>query len=91
MWRIAILAEGAFALRRAKTATGVIRYSTDQVLAVIDNTRAGQDTSTPHRTGNYTVLMVDSDYAAGKLTFSNFHILQSSADDRSAAVYSSPA
>jgi uncharacterized NAD-dependent epimerase/dehydratase family protein len=45
MRRIAILAEGAFTWRSAKTATGVIRYSKDQVVAVIDSTRANQDVS----------------------------------------------
>ena len=45
MRRIAILAEGAFAWRTAKTATGVIRYSKDQVVAVIDSTRMGKDVS----------------------------------------------
>lgn len=43
MRRIAILAEGAFALRTAKTATGVIRYGKDTVVAVIDSTKVGQD------------------------------------------------
>src|SRR5579863_1814684 len=43
MRRIAILAEGAFTLRSAKTATGVIRYGKDTVVAVIDSTRVGQD------------------------------------------------
>jgi uncharacterized NAD-dependent epimerase/dehydratase family protein len=40
--KIAILAEGAFELHHAKTATGVIRYGRDQVVAVIDSTRSGQ-------------------------------------------------
>lgn len=43
MRRIAILAEGAFDWRSAKTATGVLRYGKDMVVAVIDSTRAGQD------------------------------------------------
>lgn len=41
--RIAILAEGAFDWHTAKTAVGVIRYGTDQVVAVIDSVHAGQD------------------------------------------------
>jgi uncharacterized NAD-dependent epimerase/dehydratase family protein len=45
MRRIAILAEGAFEWHYGKTATGVIRYSKDTVVAVIDSTRAGQDVS----------------------------------------------
>lgn len=43
MRRIAILAEGAFNWHSGKTATGVIRYSQDQVVAVIDSTNAGKD------------------------------------------------
>ena len=43
MRRIAILAEGSFNRQGAKTAVGVLRYSQDTVVAVIDSTRAGQD------------------------------------------------
>jgi uncharacterized NAD-dependent epimerase/dehydratase family protein len=43
MRKIAILAEGYFSLDASKTATGVIRYSRDEVVAVIDSTKAGQD------------------------------------------------
>ncbi len=43
MRRVAILAEDAFAWRTAKTATGVIRYGKDAIVAVIDSTRAGKD------------------------------------------------
>jgi uncharacterized NAD-dependent epimerase/dehydratase family protein len=43
MRRIAILAEGAFEWHHGKTATGVIRYGKDTVVAVIDSTKAGQD------------------------------------------------
>src|SRR3984893_8908850 len=45
MRRIAILAEGAFEWHYGKTATGVIRYGKDAVVAVIDSTQAGQDVS----------------------------------------------
>lgn len=45
MRRIAILAEGLFSWHYGKTATGVIRYSKDTVVAVIDSTKAGQDVS----------------------------------------------
>jgi uncharacterized NAD-dependent epimerase/dehydratase family protein len=45
MRRIAILAEGAFEWHYGKTATGVIRYGKDTVVAVIDSTKAGQDVS----------------------------------------------
>jgi uncharacterized NAD-dependent epimerase/dehydratase family protein len=43
MRQIAILAEDAFNWHSAKTATGVIRYGKDPVVAVIDSTKAGQD------------------------------------------------
>lgn len=41
--RVAILAEGRFNWQDAKTAVGILRYSSDEVVAVIDSTRAGQD------------------------------------------------
>lgn len=44
--RIAILAEGRFNWQDAKTAVGVIRYSPDTVVAVIDSSRRGQDAAT---------------------------------------------
>lgn len=43
MRRLAILAEGSFEWHYGKTATGVIRYGKDTVVAVIDSTKAGQD------------------------------------------------
>ncbi|HEY1354631.1 MAG TPA: DUF1611 domain-containing protein [Ktedonobacteraceae bacterium] len=45
MRRVAILAEGAFNPHTAKTATGVIRYGREPVVAVIDSTKAGLDVS----------------------------------------------
>ena len=41
--RLAILAEGEFAPHSGKTAMGVIRYGRDDVVAVIDSTKAGQN------------------------------------------------
>ena len=41
--RLAILAEGQFGAHSAKTAYGVIRYGRDDVVAVLDSTRAGQN------------------------------------------------
>ncbi len=49
MRRIAILAESAFEWHYGKTATGVIRYGRDTVVAVIDSTKAGMDV--PHALG----------------------------------------
>lgn len=43
MRRMAILAEGRFTPQGAKTAVGILRYSQDTVVAIIDSTRAGQD------------------------------------------------
>ena len=45
MRRIAILAEGHFHWQGAKTAVGMIRYGQDQIVAVLDSTKAGQDVS----------------------------------------------
>lgn len=44
--RYAILAEGLFSVHGAKTAVGVLRFSPDPTVAVIDSTRAGQDVAT---------------------------------------------
>ncbi len=41
--RLVILAEGQFAAHSAKTAYGVIRYGRDDVVAVLDSTRAGEN------------------------------------------------
>jgi uncharacterized NAD-dependent epimerase/dehydratase family protein len=42
--RLVILAEGEFGPHSGKTAFGVIRYGRDEVVAVIDSTKAGQAT-----------------------------------------------
>ena len=43
--RIAILAEGSFGILESKTATVLVRYLPDNVVAVIDSANAGRDTS----------------------------------------------
>ena len=43
--RLLILAEGQFGAHSAKTAYGVIRYGPDEVVAVLDSTRAGENVS----------------------------------------------
>lgn len=43
--RIAILAEGSFGVLESKTATVLVRYLPDNVVAVIDSTKAGKDVS----------------------------------------------
>jgi len=50
--RLAILAEGNFGFHHGKTAVGVIRYGPDQVVAVIDSTKAG---------GNVSSILPDRD------------------------------
>ena len=41
--RLVILAEGNFGFHHGKTAMGVIRFGTDEVVAVIDSTQAGRN------------------------------------------------
>ena len=41
--RLVILAEGEFGPHHAKTAYGVIRYGPDDIVAVVDSTRAGEN------------------------------------------------
>ena len=43
--RIAILAEGSFGILESKTATVLVRYLPENVVAVIDSENAGRDTS----------------------------------------------
>jgi uncharacterized NAD-dependent epimerase/dehydratase family protein len=43
--RLAILTEGQFRVHNAKTAMGVIRYGTDEIVALIDSTIAGRNAS----------------------------------------------
>ena len=43
--KLAIFAEGLFAAHNGKTAHGVIRYGTRDVVAVIDSTQAGRTAS----------------------------------------------
>ena len=45
MRNIVILADGSFEPHHGKTATGIIRYSSDRVLAVIDSEHTGLDVS----------------------------------------------
>ena len=42
--KLAILAEGLFARKTAKTAIGVLRYAPYEVVAIVDSVTAGQDT-----------------------------------------------
>ncbi len=42
MRRLVILTEGSFSVFKATTAVGVIRYSPNQTVAVVDSTQAGK-------------------------------------------------
>ena len=41
--RLVILTEGQFGLHHAKTAIGVIRYGSDEIIAILDSTQAGKN------------------------------------------------
>jgi uncharacterized NAD-dependent epimerase/dehydratase family protein len=43
--RLVILTEGQFGIHHAKTAIGVIRYGSDEVVAILDSTMAGRNLS----------------------------------------------
>lgn len=65
--KLAILAEGQFAPKTAKTAIGVLRYAPFAVVAVIDSTRAGTDAAdhVPVGKGVPVVASVDEAIALG--------------------------
>ncbi len=62
--RLCILAEGHFDPEYAKTATGVIRYGKDPVVAIIDSTRVGQDTGQIIGAGHGIPIVADIRTAA---------------------------
>ena len=79
---VAILAEGLFAPRTAKTAIGALRYAPYPIVAVIDSTRAGTDaaaavgvgdgvpvvaTAAEARARGATVLLVGTASAGGRI------------------------
>lgn len=79
---VAILAEGLFAPRTAKTAIGVLRYAPYPIVAVIDSTRAGVDaaaivgtgsgvpvvaTAAEARARGATVLLIGTASAGGRI------------------------
>lgn len=64
MRRIAILADGSFGPFSAKTAVGVLRYSPDTVVAVIDSAHAGQTADQVIGSGIGEGVPVVSDVAA---------------------------
>jgi uncharacterized NAD-dependent epimerase/dehydratase family protein len=61
--KIAILAEGQFAPRTAKTAIGVLRYAPYKVVAVVDSTRVGTDAATHVGVGRGVPIVATVDEA----------------------------
>ena len=59
--RLAILAEARFTPLDAKTAVGVLRYRPEEVVAVLDSTRAGGTAARCHRlsTAHRSVAVVE--------------------------------
>jgi uncharacterized NAD-dependent epimerase/dehydratase family protein len=64
--RLVLLAEGHFAPGEAKTAVGVLRYRPDEVVAVLDSTRAGRTASECVGMGGATPVIGDLDDAAAR-------------------------
>lgn len=88
---VAILAEGLFAPRTAKTAIGALRYAPYPIVAVIDSTRAGADagavvgvgsgvpvvaTAAEARAQGATVLLIGTASAGGRIPASYRPILR---------------
>ena len=65
--KVAVLAEGQFAPKTAKTAIGVLRYAPYEVVAIVDSTRAGTDAAdhVPVGKGVPVVASVDEAIARG--------------------------
>ncbi|MCC6349169.1 MAG: DUF1611 domain-containing protein [Candidatus Eisenbacteria bacterium] len=64
--RIALLAEGHFAPMDAKTAVGVLRYRPDEVVCVIDSTRAGRTAAECVGVGGDRPVVADVESAAAR-------------------------
>src|SRR5436190_9579556 len=62
--RLAILAEGCFTARDAKTAVGVLRYRAPEVVAVLDSTRAGSTAAACVGTGGEIPVVAGLEEAA---------------------------
>ena len=64
--RLALLAEGRFTPFDAKTAVGVLRYRPEQVVAVIDSTRAGRTAAECVGVGGAIPVVADAPAAAAR-------------------------
>lgn len=62
--RLAVLAEGSFTPLEGKTAVGVLRYRPEEVVAVIDSTRAGQTSAACVGVGGAIPVVADVAAAA---------------------------
>jgi len=62
--RLAVLAEGSFNATDAKTAVGVLRYRPEEVVAVIDSTRAGRTAQSCAGVGGDIPVVADLEAAA---------------------------
>jgi uncharacterized NAD-dependent epimerase/dehydratase family protein len=62
--RLVILAEGSFTPRDAKTAVGVLRYRPEEVVAVLDSTRAGRTAAECAGVGGGVPVVAGLDAAA---------------------------
>ncbi len=62
--RLALLAEGCFNATEAKSAVGVLRYRTPEVVAVIDSTRAGRTAQSCVGVGGDIPVVTNLDAAA---------------------------
>ena len=64
--RLALLAEGRFTPLDAKTAVGVLRYRAEEVVAIVDATRAGLTAAGCVGVGGEIPVVADLDAAAGR-------------------------
>jgi uncharacterized NAD-dependent epimerase/dehydratase family protein len=64
MRNLAILAEGGFTALDAKTAVGVLRYRSDEVVAVVDSSRAGRTAEACVGVGGAIPVVADLEAAA---------------------------
>jgi len=62
--RLALLAEGRFTPLDAKTAVGVLRYRPEEVVAVLDSTRAGRTAAACVGVGGEIPVVADLEHAA---------------------------
>ncbi len=62
--RLAVLAEGSFNATDAKTAVGVLRYRPEEVVAVIDSTRAGRSAQSCAGVGGEIPVVANLEAAA---------------------------